>query len=307
VVESLSGWLALREPADAAARSVPLTQAVADRLPRDGPVRVIDLASGTGSNIRYLAAHLSGEQTWLPVDRDAALLEELPGRMAAWAAARAYDVAVEAGGLSIRGGDLRCRVDRTRRLDLATLGDATIFSGRHLVTASALLDLVSESWLGALARQCHASGAAALFALTYNGESSCVPAEPEDEAIRALMNRHQKTDKGFGTASGPDATDDAARCFSAVGYQVRREASNWVLLPESRGLQRELIEGWAGAAVEIAPQQSALVHDWLTRRLAHVDAGRSHLTVGHEDLAAWPASPESDAELLEPTARRPRR
>ena len=88
MVESLSGWLALREPADAAARSVPLTQAVADRLPRDGPVRVIDLASGTGSNIRYLAAHLSGEQTWLPVDRDAALLEELPARMSAWAAAR---------------------------------------------------------------------------------------------------------------------------------------------------------------------------------------------------------------------------
>ena len=27
--------------------------------------------------------------------------------------------------------------------------------------------------------------------------------------------------------------------------------------------------------------------DWRARRLAHVDAGRSRLTVGHDDLAAW--------------------
>ena len=196
------------------------------------------MRTGTGSNIRYLAAHLSGEQAWLPVDRDAALLEELPARMSAWAAARAYDVSAEAGGLAIRGDGLRCHVAETRRLDLGTLTDATIFSGRHLVTASALLDLVSESWLSALAEQCRASGAAALFALTYNGQSSCVPVEPEDEMIRELMNRHQKTDKGFGAAAGPDATDDAARCFSAVGYRVRRESSDWVLPPETRDLQR---------------------------------------------------------------------
>ena len=50
--------------------------------------------------------------------------------------------------------------------------------------------------------------------------------------------------------------------------------------------------------MEIAPQQSALVHDWLARRLAHVDAGRSHLTVGHEDLAAWPPSRDSAAEQI---------
>jgi hypothetical protein len=227
--------------------------------------------------------------------------------MSSWAAARAYGVEVEAGGLAIRGDDLRCHVAEARRLDLGTLTDTTIFSGRHLVTASALLDLVSESWLSALARLCRASGAAALFALTYNGQSSCVPVEPEDEMIRELMNRHQKTDKGFGTAAGPDATDAAARCFSAVGYRVRRESSDWVLGPETRDLQRELIEGWARAAVEIAPQHSAPVDDWLARRLAHVDAGRSQLTVGHEDLAAWPPSPDLAVAQLEPPVQRPRR
>ena len=288
--DSLSSWLALREPADVAARSVPLTRAIREMLPRDGPLRVLDLATGTGSNIRYLADHLSGHQTWLAVDHDAALLAELPARMSAWAAVRGYGVAVEPGALVIRGAGLQCDIAETRRLDLGALADATIFAGAHLVTASALLDLVSETWLRALADRCRASGAAALFALTYNGQSSCVPSEPEDDAIRHLMNRHQKTDKGFGAAAGPDATDEAARAFAAVGYRVRREASDWVLPPDARDLQRRLIEGWADAAAEIASDQSGAIDAWLARRLAHVEAGRSQLTVGHEDLAAWPPS-----------------
>jgi len=102
------------------------------------------------------------------------------------------------------------------------------------------------------------------------------------------MNRHQRAnDKGFGPAAGPEAIACAARSLAAVGYHVRREASDWVLLPDVRELQRQLIEGWAEAAVEIAPGQAAMVESWLTRRLAHIEAGCSRLTVCHEDLAAW--------------------
>jgi len=264
-------------------------------------VGVLDLATGTGSNIRYLADHLPSEQTWLAVDHDAALLAELPARMSRWATDRGYEVSGDAGGLVIRGAGLRCDIAETRRLHLGALGDPTIFSGRHLVTASALLDLVSEGWLRALADRCRASGAAALFALTYNGQSSCLPVEPEDDTIRLLMNRHQKTDKGFGAAAGPDATDDAARCFAAVGYRVRRDTTDWVLPPDVRDLQRRLIEGWAEAAAEIAPGQSAMIDDWLARRLAHVDAGRSRLTVGHEDLAAWLPAQDSAGPQVAPS------
>ena len=122
------------------------------------------------------------------------------------------------------------------------------------MTASALLDLVSETWLQTVARHCREAGAAVLFALTYNGRSHCSPEEPEDDAIRELMNRHQRAnDKGFGPAAGPEAIECAARSFAAVGYHVRRESSDWVLPPYMRELQRQLIEGWAEAALEIAP------------------------------------------------------
>ena len=287
MTESLSDWLALREAADVAARSATLTRATVDALSRHNRLDILDLGTGTGSNLRYLAGRLPARQRWLLVDRDPALLAEAPARTSSWGAANGYAVTIESDQFAIRGRHMDCCV-ATRRLDLGRLADPQMFSGRHLVTASALLDLVSDAWLGALAAQCRASRAAVLFALTYTGRSHCSPEEPEDDTIRELMNRHQRgSDKGFGRAAGPEAVEYAARHFAAAGYHVQRAASDWVLLPGTQDLQRQLIGGWAGAAVEIAPDQTEMVARWLARRLAHVEAHRSRVTVGHEDFAAW--------------------
>jgi hypothetical protein len=176
----------------------------------------------------------------------------------------------------------------TRVVDLASPSpsDRAIFEGRALVTASALLDLVSEDWLRGLVASCAGHGSAVLFALNYDGRVECTPHDDADEEIVALVNAHQRTDKGFGPAVGPDATACAAQCFSAAGYLVDRDRSDWVLTPASEELQRQLIEGWAHAAAEIAPLRRELIDGWKARRLEHVDANRSHLVVGHEDLAA---------------------
>jgi hypothetical protein len=253
-------WLALREPVDHAARSADLARAVLDALPCGVPLRVLDLAAGTGSNLRYLRRaephRRRAETDWLLVDHDPSLLAHVP---------KAPDV------------DTRCA-------DLSTLDDRGLFAGRTLVTASALLDLVSEAWLRALAARCAEAGAAVLFALTYDGRIVCSPQDPDDAEIVTLANRHQRTDKGFGPALGPDATGMAARCFEALGYRVQRARSDWTLPPESREVQRQLIDGWAQATAEIAPARAAAIGAWRDRRLAHVAAGRSEMMVGHEDL-----------------------
>jgi len=279
-------WLALREPADTAARSVPLTRALAERLAREEEVRVLDLAAGTGSNMRYLADHLPDQQRWLLVDNDSALLAQVPIRMSSWGVARGYEPTSVRGGLVLRGDHGTCRL-RTRLLDLAALDDESIFVRRILVTAAALLDLVSEAWLRVLAVRCREHGAAVLFALTYDGAIRCAPREPDDEMVHDLVNRHQRTDKGFGLALGPDAPGLAEECFAALGYRVRRERSDWELSPDAIGLQRQLIEGWAQAATATAPARAVSILGWRDRRLAHVENHRSRLTVGHEDLAAW--------------------
>jgi glycosyltransferase involved in cell wall biosynthesis len=257
---------ALREPADRAARSARLAGRVVDTLARAVPLRIVDLGSGTGANMRYLADRMGGRHRWLLVDQDARLL------------ARA------AAGDGVAADIEACE------LDLNAIGDADardLFSGAALVTASALLDLVSDHWLRTVAARAREEGAALLFALSYDGRIEFEPGEAEDTEVRDLVNRHQRTDKGFGPALGPDAVNAAANILGGLGYHVERERSDWRLGPESRELQRQLIDGWARAAIEIAPEGRKTVEAWRMRRLAHVDDQRSRVVVGHEDLAAW--------------------
>lgn len=280
-------WLALREPADAAARSTRLTAALATRLLSRRPLAILDLGAGTGANLRHLAGPLGGDQHWLLVDHDAQLLADLPQRVSRWADAQALSMTHEAEVIDVRGPGLRCRLT-TRRLDLRdAVNDPRLYQDRRLVTASALLDLVSETWFETLVAHCRASSAALLFALSYDGRIVCLPREPEDDQICALVNIHQRGDKGFGAAMGPDAVDLAASCLTRAGYVVERARSDWQLMPQAAALHRPLIAGWAEAAAAIAPEHQATIADWRARRLAHVAAGRSHLVVGHEDVAAW--------------------
>ena len=284
---SLSTWLQLREPVDASARSESLTRTIVDALAHRETVQVLDLATGTGSNLRYLAPRLQGRQRWLVIDRDPTLLALLPELMSSWGTERRYHVdTISESECVIRNEQLECQVE-SRCLDLNSLDDVNIFAGRHLVTASALLDLVSERWLITLAARCRKVGAAALFAMTYNGWSSCSPTEPEDEMIRELLNRHQKTDKGLGgSAAGPDAASCAARCFADTGYRVWTEPSDWMLGSREEMLQRRLIDGWMRAAMELASDNTSEIARWHARRIAHVEAGRSRIVVGHCDVGA---------------------
>jgi hypothetical protein len=261
-------WLALREPADRKARSRTLTAEAVSHLNEENALSALDLASGTGANARYVAEFIHIDQRWLLADHDPLLLAAVEPSMSSWP--HTFDAEF-----------------RTRHIDLRRLDDPSLFAGRALVTASALLDLVSEAWIGTLADRCREAAATVLFALTYDGRMSADPPESEDELIRALVNRHQQTDKGFGVAAGPNAIDVALRAFSSRGYTIRRARSDWQLGGADAPLQRELIQGWAAAAASISTENSNVIDSWRRRRLDHVDRNRSTLVVGHEDIAGW--------------------
>jgi hypothetical protein len=255
-------------------------------LPGNEPVKVLDLATGAGSNLRYLIASLPPRQSWVVVDQSAALLAALVDRTRTWAARRGHRFEAAGEGFSLTGEGLDCCVE-VRQHDLGSLEDAAIFEGRHLVTASALLDLVSAGWLGTLASRCRAVGARALFTITYDGRTTCEPSDSEDDLVRDLMNRHQHRDKGLGgPAAGPLAASEARKAFEREGYSVEAARSDWVLGPDDFDMQRMLLDGWLQAAVEMAPGLADPLTAWHRRRIAHLDAGRSHVVVGHRDLAA---------------------
>jgi hypothetical protein len=286
----LASWLALREPLDAQSRNAGLIESLVDSLDassREGPLEMIDLGAGTGANLRYAAPRLGGVQNWLLVERDSQLLDAVAGCMGAWADQTDTQISCSGGNLVLNADRFECRAQNLA-LDLATQLDRLPLPTAGVLSAAALLDLVSEEWLRRLIRSAADEAMTVWFALSYDGRISCYPAEPEDEEVRELVNRHQLRDKGFGLALGPGAARAALKILFEHGYRVQSAASDWHASPQQPALQRALVEGWFAAAHEMAPRRTAGLQDWMKRRCAHIDAGRSVLQVGHQDLLATP-------------------
>ena len=259
-------WLSLREPHDLAARNSNVLDAVTASV-KSGPLHVVDLACGSGSTVRALHRHLPTPQHWDLVDHDPGLLT--------LACNPALGRAVMLNAVSL---------DLSRDLEAALGGKV------NLITCSALLDLVSETWLRRFARTAAARAVPVYAALTYDGAIDLSPADPFDTAIVSAVNAHQRTDKGFGAALGPSAASTAIASFEAVGYSVVSGPSDWMIGPDDRAMQTELFDGWAKAAHELGTIASAEIDNWLQRRTGVVCAGRSTVRVGHVDFFALPSS-----------------
>lgn len=260
-----SAWLALREPYDVAARNQEVLDAVLAAFRGQGSISVVDLACGTGSTLRAIGGQLPARQNWRLVDNDLGLLGS------AATLARPPDVAVVA-----------IAIDLVRDLELALDGLV------DLVTTSALLDLVSADWLERLILEVAARRLPIYAALSYDGRVSFEPEEPFDADIVAAVNRHQRGNKGFGPALGPDAAKVAADIMKRIGYSFTHGRSDWTFGADDAGIQQDVLRGFANAAGELRSLPDARIADWLAWRLDRVSAGASRMRVGHVDFFAMP-------------------
>jgi SAM-dependent methyltransferase len=260
-------WLTLREPYDLRARNLTVLDAVTAFLKSRSSVQVVDLACGTGSTLRALSPRLPARQNWKLIDNDLDLLAR------ATAMPAASDIVVTAIPL-----------DLSRDLDAALEGTF------DLVAISALLDLVSDTWLDRLAGAVAARSIPFYAALSYDGRIGFTPPDPFDPAVTAAVNAHQRTNKGFGPALGPAAAAFAIARFEALGYSVVHGVSDWVMGADDRDMQTEILAGWASAAHDVGAMSRADTTAWLSHRRAAVAAGRSSLFVGHVDFFATPST-----------------
>ncbi|MFF8014948.1 SAM-dependent methyltransferase [Streptomyces sp. NPDC007929] len=259
-------WLELREPADAAARAHDLLDPLRIRLanmPGKSGVVIHDLGCGTGSMGRWLAPCLDGAQHWILHDRDPYLLH--------FAAVSSPRSAADGSRVTVE----------TRRGDVARLTPDALH-GASLVTASALLDVLTREEIDTLAAACAGAGCPALLTLSVAGRVELSPSHPLDAELTQAFNDHQRRDGLL----GPDAVTAAAESFSEHGATVRLHPSPWRLGPEQAALTEQWLRGWVGAAVEERPELRAEADVYLTNRLAALAAGELRVTVHHVDLLA---------------------
>lgn len=267
-------WLALREPVDHRSRNAALARQLASHVAGEPRLAVVDLGCGTGANFRAIAPLLGPDQAWTLVDNDLGLLLHARRSIAAWA-----DNTEEQGDeMAVHHGGKAFRV-RFRAADLARGLDSAIPDGTALVTASAFFDLASPSFIAKFARVVAERRAAFHTVLTYNGVQRWTPEHPSDAEMTADFHLHQKTDKGFGSASGPDACRYLEQAFGEAGYRISEGDSHWRLGPEEAQLLRMLETGFRDAVRETGRIDPRTLAGWDAVR-------RTGAEVGHTDTLA---------------------
>ena len=260
-------WLGLREGADDAARSESLA-AEAARLMGPGPHVIHDLGSGTGAMMRWLAPRLPGPQHWVLHDGDHEILVQRP-----------TGEARDAAGVPVT---VTTSVEPLAELAEHALG------GASLITASALLDVITLEEAAAIVVACQHAGAPALLSLSVTGDVALDPPEPLDETLRAAFNDHQRRTAHGRRLLGPDAVAVIGALFDTIGWRVRTEQTPWRLGAESEALLGAWLTGWVGAASELLPELRVEAADYLARRRAQLAEGLLRVEVQHEDVIAWP-------------------
>ena len=240
-------------------------------LPATGRWVIHDLGCGTGAMGRWLAPLLPGPQHWVLHDRDADLLElaaaDVPGPAADGAA-----VTVEAR---------RSDITRLRPGDLA---------GATLITASALLDMLTEEELAGLVTVCAGAGCPILLTLSVVGRVSLTPADPLDRRVAAAFDAHQRRATERGRLLGPDAVAFAVERVRPAGRRGARPAQPVATRRLAGRPGGGVVHRVGGCRVRAAapswpPRPRSIRADvWRRQR-----AGQLAVTVDHADLLVLPA------------------
>jgi hypothetical protein len=195
-------------------------------------------------------------QRWRLIDHDARLLAAARDALAKWADSYAQ----EGARLVLAKGGRRIEVELVE----AGLEDpSAAFGGTSLdiVTASAFFDLVSPEWIDGFART--ATSVRVIYApLIYNGYERWTPFDPADGPMLTAFHVHQRGDKGFGKAAGPDAAGMLAARLKEAGFEVESASSPWRLGEEDRALMAQLAEGSAAAIAELGYFDAEIIAAW---------------------------------------------
>jgi SAM-dependent methyltransferase len=270
-------WLALREPADHAARNPQLLAAAGAHFADKASLTVVDLGCGAGSNLRGCFSALPDRQHWTLVDSDPRLLETARQRLADWA-----DEAREQGEeLVLRKDGKLISVD-VRQADLTKDLEWILGWQPDLVTAAALFDLTSKRWLERFVAALVSQRLPLYTVLTYDGRERWKPKHPTDAQMLAAFHHHQHGDKGFGPAAGPEATDAMAEAFRKSGYAVSTGESPWLIGEDQPELVSALTGGIADAVRETGHVEGEAIAAWLEAKR------QASGLIGHQDLWARP-------------------
>ena len=168
--------------------------------------------------------------------------------------------------------------------------DCNKFNGKtkkfHVISYSAVLDFMSKSSIIKSLKKCNDNNAI-FFSLCFNGKVRWTPTNTFDKYILSFFNKHQRTDKGFGTALGSKSIEFVKRTANLLDINVTTKNSPWLIYNKSDRdkifLHRYLLD-IKKALFHIEGIDKDILRKWYQDKKYDIENKSIKLSVGHQDI-----------------------
>lgn len=282
-------WLHERYRFDVAARNPEVEAACLQYFAQQDAINIIDIGAGTGANVVYLAEKLPQSQQWALVELNPTLLKYARARLTTWAIAKGYSVTETGNSLRLKreSKHIALHFIKGSFLELPKLLQLKDY---HLVTASAVFDLLSKEMLQTLVQTFHKNRLAFLTTLNYES-MSYLPTDAADEYWIDLYEAHMQRQQAFGQALGPNCGTYLETCFATLSNeQLLRAPSRWQIEPTDTAMHRHILQFLEKSLMEMTsmghPDKG--LTPWLRQKNQWLQSQQLRLTVAHSDLFTAP-------------------
>lgn len=279
-------WLEERNRFDEAARNPTVEAAFLRYAEQQQPLNLIDIGAGNGAVFTYLAPKLPPEQNWTLVELNPKLLKNARQRLLLWANGNHYTIEKdEADYLLFTRQERRLSI-QLRQVSFLKLEEHFPLEAYHAVTASAVIDLLSQEMLEALLRLLHRHQLAFYATLNYQS-MEYLPAGPQDTAMIEAYEQHMRRQQDFGRALGPTCTTALHQLAKSIyGHSPVDGPSPWAIRPTDIAMHRHLLSFMETSIAIANPKLDTA--GWVARKQELLESNQLHLTVNHTDLLISP-------------------
>tara|TARA_B100000900_G_scaffold154893_1_gene131547 strand:+ start:1629 stop:2501 length:873 start_codon:yes stop_codon:yes gene_type:complete len=159
----------------------------------------------------------------------------------------------------------------------------------HIISYSAALDLMSKSSIIKAIKRVNNLNAI-YFSLCFNGIVKWTPTNTFDKYILSFFNKHQRTDKGFGEALGPESIDFVNRYSIKQGMKVTTKHSPWIINNKTNQdkifMNRYLLD-IKKALFHMEGIDRNILRNWYKDKKRDIEKKSIKLYVGHQDILIY--------------------
>ena len=282
-------WLAHRFACDAEARHPEIEHKFLSFFEQhQTPLKLVDVGSGTGANVRYYFDRIPHQQEWILVEQDARLRDDCRQSLAHFAEQRGYDWQPQNDTFQLTDGQKTATVTFVPG-HIERIEQLVDLSQTDVVTANAVFDLVPFEQFDALVGKLVQHDVCLLATLNYY-ETSFLPFSEHDHRFVGWYHMHMKRPQPMGIAMGADCSEEMLDLLAQHHMMIEQEGSQWHLKKNATTMHHYLLHfiEHAVAELNLSADEQQDVERWLEHKKKLCRERELEIIVDHSDIFAYP-------------------